>query len=226
MNRFFYISPLVHQTFVWPIARPMFRFFLHLKIKGVERLDRLPRGKGIIFATNHTSELDPILVPVSLPFLSPFMPIFYTSREQSFYKRSGWRQFFYGGLLFKLWGSHSVKSGHKDYGVSLATHILLLKNGKSLCIFPEGRQSRDGSLGEAHGGVAFLSHTTGSPVVPVAIKGVLKLTMREFLCRTRHAEIIFGEPLYPRDLVSVSTPDVSSYKTGATLVLKKIAELL
>lgn len=226
MNRVFYVSPLVHQTLVWPIARPMFRFFLHLKIKGVERLDNLPRDKGIIFATNHTSELDPILVPASLRFLSPFMPIFYTSREQSFYKRSGWRQFFYGGLLFKLWGSHSVKSGHKDYGISLATHILLLKNGKSLCIFPEGRESRDGSLGPAHGGVAFLSHETGAPVVPVAIKGVLKLTMREFLCRTRHVEIIFGEPLSPRNIVPTLSPAVEDYKTGAALVLKKVAELL
>lgn len=112
MNAFFYWSPFFLQTAVWPIVRPLFWFFLRLRVSKLENpadvantYDRkylLNNKNGVIFAVNHSSELDPILAPASLPFLSPLMPFFYTSREQAFYKTSGWRQFFYGGLFFKL----------------------------------------------------------------------------------------------------------------------------
>src|SRR3990167_11455141 len=99
-NPIFLNLPLILQTAIWPIMRPLFWFFLHLKIIGCENLRSLP--KGVIFASNHTSELDAILIPASLPFLSRFMPMFYVSRPREFYKNSGWRQLFYGGLFFKL----------------------------------------------------------------------------------------------------------------------------
>ncbi|HEY4508626.1 MAG TPA: hypothetical protein VJJ55_03145, partial [Candidatus Paceibacterota bacterium] len=146
MNSFYLYSPLVLQTALWPIVRPLFWFFLRLKVRGLENVlpyinctrsrdicvgggkqraedcEKQCGKRGVIFAANHSSELDPILVPASLPFLSPLMPFFYTSREQSFYKMSGWRQFFYGGFLFKLWGSHPLRSGTGNYEESLTTH--------------------------------------------------------------------------------------------------------
>lgn len=215
MRTFYLYSPLALQTFIWPITRPLFRFFLRLEINGIERLKELKqslwanacpnalvaRSRGIIFAVNHSSELDPILVPASLPFLSPLMPMFYTSREQEFYKTCGWRQIFYGGWFFKLWGAHPVRAGRQNYEESLSTHIEVLSRGKSICIFPEGRTTQDGTIGkEAHGGVAYLAWRTGAPVVPVRIKGVFKLTLCEFLVRKRAVEVVFGKPFFPVDL--------------------------
>jgi 1-acyl-sn-glycerol-3-phosphate acyltransferase len=250
MNRFFYLSPLILQTAIWPIVRPLFRFFLHLEILGLENLKKVVNTygreqmppNGVIFAVNHSSELDPILVPASLPFLSLLMPFFYTSREQTFYKTSGWRQFFYGGFLFKLWGSHPVRTGKQNYEESLATHIEILNRGRSVCIFPEGRKTKDGDIGrEAHGGVAYLAYRARAPVMPVRIKGVFKMTLREFLLRKRNAEVIFGAPLSPTELFYTNDtqpqdicvggllqnmpPSLAEIKTAAHRVLGAIQQL-
>lgn len=244
MNRFFYLSPLILQTAIWPITRQLFRFFVRLEVCGLENLlsyTNHPRTRdicvddpkpcrencGVIFAVNHSSELDPILVPASLPFLSPLMPFFYTSRDQAFYKTSEWRQFFYGGFLFQLWGSHPVHSGKQSYEESLRTHIEILNKGHSVCIFPEGRKTKDGALGtEAHGGVAYLAYRTDAPVVPVRTKGVFKMTLGDFLFRKRFVEIVFGKPftsaeLFPRD----ETPSLAEIKTAANRILGAIRQL-
>lgn len=236
MRTFYLYSPLALQTFIWPITRPLFRFFIRLEIHGIENLEKLAFTDGrrqmlknrIIFAVNHSSELDPILVPASLPFLSPFMPFFYTSRESAFYKTSGWRQFFYGGFFFKLWGAHPVRAGRQNYEESLATHIDILDKGRSVCIFPEGRTTQDGNIGrEAHGGVAYLSWRTGALVVPVRIKGVFKMTLRDFLCRKRWVSVTFGAPLLPSELFTVTdeAPSLDGVKSAANRVLEAIRGL-
>ncbi len=227
MSRFFYISPLILQTAIWPITRPMFLFFLHLEIHGLERLENLPRGKGIIFATNHSSELDPILVPASLPFLSPLMPMFYTSREQSFYKNSGWRQFFYGGFFFKLWGSHRLASGKHDYATSLASHVQILNDGHSLCMFPDGGRLPEREIGAvAHGGVGYLAWSTKAVIVPVRISGAHLTTPSQFFLRKRKVKIVFGTPLSFEDLSPAPNPTVQDFQTAARVIMRKVAELL
>ncbi|TSC57874.1 MAG: 1-acyl-sn-glycerol-3-phosphate acyltransferase [Parcubacteria group bacterium Greene0416_79] len=229
------------------MVRPLFRFFLRLEIRGLTHLTlfsktihvstianraytydrRYVPTSGVIFAVNHSSELDAILLPASLPFLSPLMPMFYTSRGRGFYKTSGWRQRLYGGFIFKLWGSHLVQSGTRDYERSLNTHLELLRGGKSVCIFPEGRKTRDGTVGgEAHGGVAHLSYRTGAPVVPVRIKGVFRLTLAEFFLRRRTVEVIFGEPLSSAELfLKGAVPSHDEVKSAAARILQAIARL-
>jgi 1-acyl-sn-glycerol-3-phosphate acyltransferase len=140
MKKFYLISPLILQTCLWPFTRFIFWFFGRWEIKGLENLQGLEHKNGLIFAANHSSELDCILIPASLPFLSNLMPMFYTSREREFYKTSGWRQIFYGGFFFKIWGANPLNSGKKNYELSLINHIEILKCGKSICIFPEGKK--------------------------------------------------------------------------------------
>lgn len=225
-NPLFIYSPLILQTAIWPITRPLFRFFLHLKILGADNLKDLP--KGVIFASNHASELDAVLIPASLPFLSRFMPMFYVSRPRSFYTTSGWRQFFYGGFFFKLWGAHSVISGHKDYGVSLSPHIHIIQHRHSLIIYPEGKKTETGEVmvDRAHGGVAFLAEKTGLPIVPVYIQGVRNTNfLKDFLLRRRHAVIVFGRPIYSRELLVNQTAIDNKYKSAAIKVMTIISDL-
>ncbi|MBI2475827.1 MAG: 1-acyl-sn-glycerol-3-phosphate acyltransferase [Candidatus Taylorbacteria bacterium] len=227
MRRFFYITPFILQTAIWPIVRPMFLFFLRLDIHGIERLKSLPRDRGMIFAVNHGSELDPILLPASLPFLSPLMPMFYTSREEQFYKNSGWRKFFYGGFFFKLWGAHRLGSGQHSYAVSLAPHIQILNDGHSLCMFPDGKRLPESDIGSiAHGGAGYLAWRTGATVVPVRISSAYRTTPADFFLRRRRVRIIFGAPFYFEDVVSVENPTVADFKTAARVIMRKVAALL
>lgn len=222
ISRFFLISPLALQTAIWPFVWPALRFFCHLKILGLENLDGLK--KGVIFAANHSSPLDPIILPASLPFLSRFMPIFYTSKERSFYKTSYFWKIFFGGVFFKLWGAHRLNSGSKDYAVSLSAHEEILKRKHSLLIFPEGGIQYDGLLHaeNAHGGAAYLSEKTGLPIVPVFISGVFKNTWKEFFLRQRHAIIAFGRPIYVKDVMKNLPADPTRYKIASRFVLEHL----
>jgi 1-acyl-sn-glycerol-3-phosphate acyltransferase len=223
-NPLFFYSPLILQTAIWPIVRPLFWFFLRLKIAGLENLKNLP--KGVIFASNHTSELDPILIPASLPFLSRFMPMFYVSRPRGFYQNSGWRQVFYGGFFFKLWGAHSAVSGHKNYGVSLSPHIRIIQHRRTVLFFPEGRKTKNGRvmLNEAHGGAAFLAEKTGLPIVPICVSGLYNITLKDFFLRRRRVSVTFGKPIYARELFADIDAKDNRYRMAVREILKIISE--
>src|SRR3989344_2976057 len=86
-KKILYLFPLVLQTLIWIPTRLILKFFLRFKIQGLENLEGL---KGpVIFAVNHSSEWDPVLVPAALPFLSSLGPTFFTSRERKFYEKNG-----------------------------------------------------------------------------------------------------------------------------------------
>ncbi len=227
MNHFFFISPLILQKAIWHATRAVLFFFCRFEVRGLENLPSsnklrpyLIAKKGVIFAANHSSEMDAIVVPAALPFFSPLLPIFYVSRPREFYKTSGWRQFFYGGLFFKLWGSHSATAGFHDYEQSLAAHIKILEKGGSVLIFPEGRKTRDGNIQqEAHGGVAYLAHRMQCPVVPVRIFGDFNMSFGDFCLRRRRIVVIFGEPIF---LTESAQKD---YQADASVVLSAIVGL-
>lgn len=174
----------------------------------------------MIFAANHSSELDAIVVPAALPFFSGLLPVFYVSRPREFYKTSGWRQMLYGGFFFKMWGAHAAVGGSKDYERSLAPHIKILQKGGNILIFPEGRKTRDGNIQtEAHGGIAYLASRIGCPVVPVRIFGDFNMTLGDFFLRKRKITVIFGAPIF------IVIESIADYKKEAKTVLSAIIAL-
>ncbi len=210
------ICPLILQKIIWIPTRLSLKFFGHLEISGLENLDGIKAN--VIFACNHSSEMDPFFVPASLGFFSKFSPMFYTSREKAFYVNCGWRQIFYGGLFFEMWGSYQVFPGLQDYGKGLANHIRIINDGGNVCIYPEGGTTKDGKLRPAKGGVAYLSEQTGRPIVPVSISGVFRISLKSFLLRRRHLAVHFSKPLYAKDLLLES----NDYKSAAQVVMSMI----
>ena len=222
MKKLYFISPLFLQKLIWIPTRLILKFFGHLEVRGLENIRDIKTN--VIFACNHCSELDPILIPASLPFWSKFSPIFYVSREQKFYGGSGWRRHFYGGFFFECWGSYAVQVGLRDYEKSLAKHIDIIGNGGSICIFPEGRTTPNGIMQPAKGGVAYLSHVTRVPIVPVMINGTYRLYFRDFLLRKTRLSVIFGKPIYVRDnnekLSEISVEYMKEYAEKVLNIIK------
>lgn len=213
------LPPLLLQTLIWIPTRIILVVFYRFRVSGLEHI--APINKGVIFAANHTSEIDPVLLPAALPFLSRFMPMFYTSLPKRFYqdKKFGLKRYFYGGQLFKTWGAYAVVPSVRNYELSLAHHLRLITDNQSVMIFPEGKIRRGTEL-KAKGGVAYLACATGAPVVPVHIAGVAE----------KKYTITFGKPLYTQDLCLGSTlsttprtPD--EYQIVAQYIMKKIDEL-
>lgn len=183
--------------------------FCSVRIKGRNNIDGL-RANAII-ASNHTSELDPLLVVASLPFFSPKLPLIFVSREKSFYKNSS-LSFIYGGDFFKAMGAYPAYVGQNDYNKALPRHLRALRDGRTVCIFPMGKRHALTDINNAKGGVTFLSVASKKPIVPVKIEGLYKRTTKDFLTRKAKLTITFGEPVYAKDIVG---PGVNITATGS-----------
>ncbi len=221
----YFISPLILQSIAWTPTRLLLRMFVRFEIKGLEYLDgaRAP----FIFAPNHASELDPVLVPAGFDFFSQIGPIFYTSLPKKFYEHLGWHRFFYGGLFFKIWGAFPIKAGYKDYEKALSDHVAIIRDGGSVCIFPEGGMTKDGTIGEGRGGVAYLSHATGAPIVPVGISGTFRLRLVDFFSRKKTISICYGKPMYADELfVTDKFTEVNEEKRVAALVMEEVGNMI
>jgi len=220
------LAPHILQTLIWIPTRFVLWTFARFKVTGLENLHSLKQG--VIFASNHSNALDVILLPAGLPFFSRFMPIFYTSRERSFYKtKTWWEKILYMEWMFWIWGAHKVLVGKKDYSISLKKHVEILNNKKSLLIFPEGRTTRDGKLQEPKAGIGYLADVTSLSIVPVAMVGTYAISFRDFFSRKKGLELRVGKPLFNKDLWGEKKDlDIEDYKHGAEIVMSKISELL
>jgi|SRR3989344_178713 len=224
----FYITPLILQKLIWIPTRILLKVLINLEIEGLENLRGIKRN--VIFASNHVSELDPILLPASLPFFSRFSPIYYASLKSDKYKNTGWRHNFYGGTFFKFWGAHPIYTGLKDYGKSLVDHEKLLIDKKNLFVFPEGRITLLGNIQPARGGVAYLRESVDCEIVPIAIIGAYGMTTSDFFFRRRKVRIIFGKPISGSELFDnvrrSVVPGENVYKEEAEYVMKKVKGLM
>ena len=63
-------------------------------------------------------------------------------------------------------------------------------------MFPEGQRSRDGKIGQAKLGVAIMALKSGSPIVPLAIKGTFEAFPRKTkFIKPANVILKFGDPL-------------------------------
>lgn len=230
----FAITPFLLQTLVYPFTWVSLRLFAKIRILGKENI----RGHkhGAIFAVNHSSELDPILIPATLEPFSRLMPMFYLARESSFYEKNGLAKYIYGGMFFKLWGAYPVTVGTGgDYEHALRHHIKILERGKSICIFPEGGKTKNGEIGEGKPGVAYLLWRTGRPVIPVAIRGHYQMNPRGFLARKHSITVSYGVPITREELFNsgsrrlsltdAGSPSREELKSAAQIIMARIREM-
>lgn len=222
MNKFYYCVPYVIQNLFFLTFLPFYKFFIKLEIRGKENLVDL--NGPIIIAPNHTSELDPTVIPLIFPFLSLKLPIYSVIYPIEKYKTPEWkwRRFVYGRLFFNLLGGYPTYSGHKDYEISLENHIALLKKNRTVCIFPEGKCTLDGRVGSARGGISFLANRTNATVVPLAIDTLFNISILDIIMRRRKVVLTVLPIIKPEDLSLPNNPNVEDFKKSSELIMDKI----
>ncbi len=216
------LLPLITQKLIWLPTRVLLNVFGKLQIFGLQELSKIQGN--VIFAMNHSSEVDPFIVPASLPFFSRFSPVFYATREKEFYDRSGWRKHLFGGRFINAFGGYGVIAGLHDYEKSLSKHLELARNGGSFCYFPEGRITDNGKVLPAKGGIAYMTHKTDIKVIPVTLSGAFGMSVSDFFMRRRTLKVFFGEP-FEFDFAEVQN-DIHAYKKCADLLMSKIQSTL
>jgi 1-acyl-sn-glycerol-3-phosphate acyltransferase len=72
----------------------------------------------------------------------------------------------------------------------------LVNEGTSILIFPEGRRSETGEIGDFRPGVGILASRLAIPVIPVRLEGVDEvLKLGWYMARPGRVRVKFGEPL-------------------------------
>lgn len=221
------IMPGFFQHLSWAPLRWAMKLFCSFEIIGIDNLVKLE--PGVIIASNHISELDPMLISCCLPYFSRHLPLYYVSRVKDFYKNTK-LSFLYGGTFFKLMGAYPAYAGLKDYKQALHHHIALLGQNRNVVIFPMGKKYTDNDFTKAKGGVAFLARETKTPIVPVLIQGIENFSFRLFLNRKRKLTITFGKPLKSDDIF-ITREDTTidgtrnEYEKASSMLMEKIFRL-
>ena len=127
-------------------------------------LDKLKRNADYIFAPNHASSLD---IPLILGFL-PFWIVPISKIELKWIPFLGWAMQAAGHVFVD-------RRDHEKAMLSIAKiKNSLLKNPRSILIFPEGSRTNDGKVNQFKTGGLSIGISTKISIVPVAIDGTFE----------------------------------------------------
>ncbi len=149
------LAPRGIVEFFRGVLRAYFQFFHHSTFQGQEHIP--PEGP-CLFASNHVSYYDPLLVAAGQTLPMRFM---------------AWDALFNRGMfdrLIRYFGAFPVDTEGNDPG-GYRVCLELLKRGQRILIFPEGGRSETASLVPFREGVARLAMKAQVPIVPVCILG-------------------------------------------------------
>ncbi|TFD77846.1 1-acyl-sn-glycerol-3-phosphate acyltransferase [Cryobacterium psychrophilum] len=184
---------------------PIARFVFRPHITGRENI---PKTGPVIFASNHLSFIDSIVIPLTAP------------RRVQFLAKST----YFTGTGFSGWVSRnfftSIGAVGVERGAGQAAQVALdagrsiLDAESAFAIYPEGTRSLDGRLYRGRTGVAWLALTTGAVVVPVGLIGTQEIMpVGSKTPRIRKITVAFGEPI---DVSAHGTADSGKARRQAT----------
>lgn len=229
MNRFYWLPPLIIQAIFLIPGRWVLKALSRYEVHGFEHIRAL-EGRTAIFAANHASEVDPVVLAGIFNPWSPHIPLFYAADEARLFKKKkfGWRAYIYTDTFFKMLGAHPVYVWKQNLKMALRHQLDMLSRGRSIAIFPEGKITKNGHLNEGKRGVAFLLHKTKAVVIPIAISGTYGATFQKFFLRKLHVTLTVGKPIAAEDIWGERTHGEltsSDYEYGAHYIMSRINEL-
>lgn len=164
---------MLYRFACW-LSKVFFTLFYKVTFVGAEDI---PADKTLIVCSNHVSMLDMFLFGPRLPMKIHFMA------KQELFKIPLLR-----GIIKGL-GAYPVKRGQGDLQAAKTT-LKLLKEGKTIGIFPEGhRRNKSREKLKPKSGAILFSVEGDVQILPVGIFGDFKLFSK--------LRVVYGKPYYP-----------------------------
>ncbi|HEY1556803.1 MAG TPA: lysophospholipid acyltransferase family protein [Kofleriaceae bacterium] len=149
--------------------------------------ERVPPGRAYIYMSNHQSHLD--------------IPVLYATLPSPTIRMLAKKELF----EIPLWGRGlraaefvEVDRGNHARAMKSIDHARrLLGEGVSIFLAPEGTRSRDGRIAKLKKGGFHLALATGTPIVPVAIRGTIAILPRgaKAMRCGQPVEVTIGAPI-------------------------------
>ena len=138
----------------------VFKVIIRIKVFNYERI---PVNRQVIFAINHITGADPILILAGLGKKIVFLAIsdnFRTKFTNFFFRKVGNAM-----PVFQ-------KNFYKNFASFKETLGSLKKQETNLAVFPEGKLNKTDVYNSFRKGAAYFSYKTRLPIIPVYIQGV------------------------------------------------------
>jgi len=208
-------SKMIPTFLAHTLLKILFKLFFRLEAKGVENV---PSDGNFILAANHSSYLDGPALILALPF----------SRFRNIYSL-GLSDFFAGFFKSRFAKiAHVIPIDSASYlSKALQMSAYIIKNGRSLAVFPEGGRSFDGNLMEFKKGVGILAVEMRIPVVPVLVQGALEALPRgAAFPKFKKITATFGKPLLASEIdFSKKRAGIDEYQYFADTLRERVREL-
>lgn len=169
--------------------------------------ENVPKNKGIILASNHMTNLDPVIIGSGCQ-----TPLYFMAKQELFEKQAvGW-------FLCQM-NAFPVDRRKFDYR-AINHAIKLIKGGNALGIFPEGTRSSDYTPKKGKGGICYIAKECKCDVVPVSLytsdqaKPGTRLTVR------------YGEPIKYEELgFNEESHKMKDLRYASGLIMDRITQL-
>ena len=181
-------------------------FRLLIVISGVKVIvlgeENVPKDRSVVYIATHRSYFDILLTYVRVPRLTGYI----AKKEMS-----SWP-------VFSIWMKNlnclfldreNIREGVK----TILAAVEKVKNGISICIFPEGTRNKiNDTFLPFHDGSFKIAEKSGAPVVPITIVNSASAFEDQFP-KVRRTTIIlhYGEPVYIKDLDKETRKNIGSY---------------
>lgn len=168
------------RAFFRPLALWIEKYLTQTTITG---LDNIPTQRPVIFAPNHASTYDAMLLIAHLP------------EETELVGPGDFKLLFPANLLIALGGIVRIKRSALDRD-SLKTMSSALERGLNLALFPEGGTWEKG-ISDVKPGVAYLSAQHNVPIVPISFGGTYQVWAKIARLQRPKITIHYGEAMPP-----------------------------
>jgi 1-acyl-sn-glycerol-3-phosphate acyltransferase len=142
------------------VVKPLMRTWFRIRLEGEEHI---PEVGPVILASNHRSNMDPVLLASAVR-----RPVAFMAKAELFVGPLGW--------ILRWIGQFPVRRGGIDREALRRTEAVLAR-GSMLGLFPEGTRG-DGRFAAVHPGLAYIVVRQRCPVLPVAIFGTERVRRR------------------------------------------------
>ena len=180
--------PVLYTVGLWTVA-PAIKLGWRPTIEGAEHI---PADGGAIFAGNHLSVADELLLGTVVPRHLAFWA------KAEYFNGTGVKGAFSKFVLTGLGAIPVERAGGRAALSAFDAAIPVLKAGDLVAVYPEGTRSPDGRLYRGRTGAARLAVAAGVPIIPVGVTGTDKAQpIGTRVPRPGRAEITirFGKPL-------------------------------